>query len=65
MTNSPSNVYHRRVAGVAIKVDALSTEKVVNADNPLRALEIPLRISYRSSTMERRENLSLRRFGST
>jgi len=45
--------------------DPLSTEKVVNADNPLRALEIPLRISYRSSTMERRENLSLRRFGST
>ena len=35
------------------------------ADNPLRALEIPLRISYRSSRMERRENLSLRRFGST
>jgi len=32
---------------------ALSTEKVVNADNPLRALEIPLRISYRSSRMER------------
>jgi hypothetical protein len=46
--------------------DPLSTEKVVvNDDNPVRALEIPLRISYRSSRMERRENLRLRRFGST
>jgi hypothetical protein len=46
------------VADVAIKVDALLHREGGQRRHTFRALEIPLRIGYRSSRMERRKDLN-------